>query len=210
MTVPKTVRRWRDEERDDAPTGSCCPGSGCRCSGSWWKAYRRTAVNAARLVGVAASSGRTWRSVHGGCGAPVPRRRGGTSRPRRRGRGEARSGRGCDNDEPERDPGERRGWPAANVMRRCEPGGDVDVRGVDLGGRQLVDGDRTFARPGLPLEEGTDRQPARPASPTAVILRPGHAAHRPREQRPSRREVDRGTVFRNGPIPDTFTGYATR
>ena len=38
-------------------------------------------------------------------------------------------------------------------MRQCEPGGDIDVRGVDLDGGQVVDGDRGFTRPGLGLED---------------------------------------------------------
>ena len=58
-----------------------------------------------------------------------------------------------DHDEPERGAGGRRGRPAVDVMRHGEPGGDVDVRRVDLDGVQVVEGDRGFTRPGLSLED---------------------------------------------------------
>ena len=41
-------------------------------------------------------------------------------------------------DEPERGSDERRGRPAVDVMRQCEPGGDVDVGRVDLDGLQCA------------------------------------------------------------------------
>ena len=62
-------------------------------------------------------------------------------------------GRRRDHDDPERGPGGRRGWPAVDVMGQCEPGGDVDVRGVDLDGGQVVEGDGGFTRPGLGVED---------------------------------------------------------
>ena len=65
------------------------------------------------------------------------------------------AGRRRDHDEPERGPGERRGRPAVDVMRHCEPGGVVDVRSVDLDGGQVVEveGDRGFTRSGLGLKD---------------------------------------------------------
>ena len=62
-------------------------------------------------------------------------------------------GRRRDHDEPERGPGGRRGRPAVDVMRQREPGGDVDVRRVDLDGWQVVESDGGFERPGLGLED---------------------------------------------------------
>ena len=38
-------------------------------------------------------------------------------------------------------------------MGHREPGGDVDVQGVDLDGGQVVKGDRGFTRPGFGLED---------------------------------------------------------
>ena len=48
------------------------------------------------------------------------------------------AGRRRDHDEPERGPGGRWGRPAVDVMRQCEPRGDVDVRRVDVDGLQCA------------------------------------------------------------------------
>ena len=156
------------EERDDAPHGELLPGEAVSigCSGRLPRfAWRRGAC-----------SGRDGRSVRGGCGGPVldvevvylglvvevvvrhvrvvGRRR--------------------DHEEPERGPGRRRGRPAVDVLGQGEPGGGVDVRGVDPDGGQVVEGGRGFTRAGLGLEDDSvgGRHTGCPVGPLAVRRRP--------------------------------------
>ena len=145
-----------------------------RGRGAVGKAGRRRGKPAERLSsacpGASSCTSPTWpTSIRRGTWTATTRRRAGTSmrpstppsrttgvsagfamccwtrRPRPASAASARSSTGY--------PGGRRGRTAVDVVGHREPGGDVDVRGVDLEGGQLVEGDRGFTRPSLGLED---------------------------------------------------------
>ena len=132
------------EERDDGPPrGTGTWGSECRSvvRASWPKACRQAAVGvasprAARLLVPAARavSARRLRWAGNSTLRWQSRRR------RRRGEAPRVVGRRRGHDEVKSDPGGRRGRPAVDVMRYGAPGGDIDVRRVDLDDGQVVGG----------------------------------------------------------------------
>ena len=142
------------------------------------------------------------RSVHGGCGGPVldvdVAHLGlvaGVVVRRLRVVGRRR-----DHGEPERGAGGRRSRPSVDVMRHGEPGGDVDVRRVDLDGGQVVEGDRGFARAGLGIEDdsvggcrvGCLLGPARNLTSAGRDRRRPQESERPAGRRRERRFRPRG------------------